>query len=151
MFTLPDNSRVWVYKADRFLSDAETSLLQEKLNEFIPSWAAHGKKLYAEAYVLDNLWVIFAANEELEQASGCSIDKITRLVSELEKVCNCSLTNRLILAYKNQDQILLTPLAQIKDAGIQAHTLIYDDTVLNLGEFKSRLRPAQDTWLKRFL
>lgn len=151
MFSFPDTSRVWIYKADRFLTDDEAQGIQQKVDEFIPTWAAHGKKLYAEAKVIDNLWIVIAADESREGASGCSIDKIFRLVADLEKEYACSFTNRLILAYQSEGQIKLAPLTQIKELGINADTLIYDDTVQNLGDFKNRLKPAIQTWLKRSL
>lgn len=151
MFSLPDSSRVWIYKADRFLSNEEVDRIQKKVDDFIPTWAAHGKKLYAEAKVVDNLWIVIAADESREGASGCSIDKIFRLVADLEKEMACSFTNRLIVAYQSDGEIKLTPLAQIKEVGIHSDTLIYDDTIQNLAEFKQRLRPANETWLKRSL
>lgn len=151
MFSLPDSSRVWIYKADRFLSNEEVDRIQKIVDDFIPTWAAHGKKLYAEAKVVDNLWIVIAADESREGASGCSIDKIFRLVADLEKEMACSFTNRLIVAYQSDGEIKLTTLAQIKEVGIHSDTLIYDDTIQNLAEFKQRLRPANETWLKRSL
>src|SRR5690606_41236436 len=102
MFSLPDTSRVWIYKADRFLTDDEAQGIQQKVDEFIPTWAAHGKKLYAEAKVIDNLWIVIAADESREGASGCSIDKIFRLVADLEKAYVCCLTIIYILAQPYQ-------------------------------------------------
>lgn len=151
MFTLPDSSRTWIYKADRFLNENEVTFIEQKLNAFIPSWAAHGKQLFAEAKVVDNLWIIIAADEAKEGASGCSIDKVFRLITELENELNISFTNRLILAYQENKEIKLTPLSAIKDLGINAQTLIYDDTIQTLGDFHTRLRKAEDSWLKRML
>jgi len=148
---MPASSRVWVYKANRFMNAAETALAMQKARAFTAQWAAHGKALTATAFVQDNLWLVFVVDESKEGASGCSIDKVFRLVQELEQQLGLLFTDRLLLAWDNNGHTELTPLAAIQEAGITADTLIYDDTVQTLGHWNTRVKKAGESWLQRFL
>ena len=43
--TLPDGAKVWMYTANRVLTDAECKSVQTALSAFRASWAAHGSPL----------------------------------------------------------------------------------------------------------
>lgn len=148
---LPPSSRVWIFKAGRFLTEDEISQIQNEIALFMPQWAAHGKKLYAAGEIVDALWLVIALDQTKENASGCSIDSLTRWINTLEQKWNLSFTNRLLLAYADQDQIKLAPLQNLTQHGLHAQSLVYDDTVQTLGEFFNRKVKAQDCWVKRFL
>ncbi|MBL4905364.1 MAG: ABC transporter ATPase, partial [Flavobacteriaceae bacterium] len=49
MFTaypnLPDNSRVWIYQADRKFTENEINLISQKAIDFIEQWTRHGDNL----------------------------------------------------------------------------------------------------------
>ena len=49
---MPDHARVWVYQADRNLSDAEVQYIQQTLDFQLNNWAAHGAALVGAATVL---------------------------------------------------------------------------------------------------
>ena len=55
---LSGNSRVWIYAADRFFSEEESTQIQILLNDFVGQWAAHGKSLFAEGHVLENKFIV---------------------------------------------------------------------------------------------
>ena len=55
---LPDTARVWVYQADRPLSDGEVNTIGESLQLALGQWAAHGQPLLASAKVVENRFVI---------------------------------------------------------------------------------------------
>ena len=43
--TLPQNSRIWIYQADREFTRVEVDLLQENAIAFIEEWTRHGAAL----------------------------------------------------------------------------------------------------------
>ena len=45
--TLPDDSRIWIYQANRTLTEDEVSEIETKLSKFIQEWTAHGANLNA--------------------------------------------------------------------------------------------------------
>ncbi|RYF58255.1 MAG: hypothetical protein EOO39_34485, partial [Cytophagaceae bacterium] len=77
---LPDTARVWVYQADRPLSDGEVNTISESLQQALNQWAAHGQPLLASAQVIENRFVVIGVDESYTLPSGCSIDASVRTV-----------------------------------------------------------------------
>ena len=117
---LHTESRVWHYIADRKLTDAEIDLAKRHLSSFNSSWSAHGKKLHSATTILFNQLIILAADESLEQASGCSIDSSVRAIKELGNILEVDFFNRMnVLSYKD-DEVILLPYSLIrKNTGIR--------------------------------
>jgi hypothetical protein len=104
---LPEHSRVWLYLADRKLDATEAHFLNEKLKLFLDSWAAHNKKLTCDGILLFSQYLILAVNEDVESASGCSIDSSVRFVKSLGQELNVDFFNRLnVLVIENQEPVI---------------------------------------------
>ena len=104
---LPSHSRVWLYLADRKLDATEAHFLNEKLKLFLDSWAAHNKKLTCDGTLLFSQYLILAVNEDVESASGCSIDSSVRFVKSLGQELNVDFFNRLnVLVIENQEPVI---------------------------------------------
>src|SRR5476649_1492029 len=101
-----ENSRVWVYQSNRELSAAESSQIQQELNNFTTGWTAHNNQLKAKAEVRYNRFLILIVDESQAGASGCSIDKSVHFMKELEQQFNINLFDRFNLAYRDGDEIL---------------------------------------------
>ena len=71
---LPGSSRIWLHLANRKLVASEEQFLKEQLTVFLDSWSAHGKRLQCNATLLFSQYLIFSVDENIESASGCSID-----------------------------------------------------------------------------
>ncbi len=71
---LPDSSRIWLHLANRKLVASEEQFLKEQLTVFLDSWSAHGKRSQCNATLLFSQYLIFSVDENIESASGCSID-----------------------------------------------------------------------------
>src|SRR5688572_24782741 len=103
----PAHSRVWVYQSDRKLSAEEQSYILAKGKEFTATWAAHGNDLLAQLYVELDHFVVLVLDQEVEAASGCSIDKSMKLILGFQKDLNLSFTNRLISAIYADNEVVL--------------------------------------------
>ena len=153
---LPGHSRVWIYQADRALTAPEQALILEKGETFTSTWAAHGHNLLAELVVVLDHFVILVLDEQVEAASGCSIDKSMRFILDLQKELKISFTNRLISAIYEDEKVQLYTYAQLKTA-LEKGTLnptsqVFDNTLQDLNALKSSwLKPLKETWLKKLL
>ena len=58
--TLPDDSRVWIYQANRSFTEDEIRDIEIKLEDFIRSWTAHGKDLQAGFKIVYKRFIIIA-------------------------------------------------------------------------------------------
>jgi hypothetical protein len=104
---LPAHSRVWLYLADRKLDATEAQYVNEQLHHFLSNWAAHNKKLTCDGTLLFNQYIILAVNEDIESASGCSIDSSVRFVKSLGQELNVDFFNRLkVLVIENQEPVV---------------------------------------------
>ncbi|MDZ7899919.1 MAG: hypothetical protein U5N85_18080 [Arcicella sp.] len=151
---MPDYARVWVYQTDRNLSDAEAQYIQQTLDFQINNWAAHGAALVGAAAVLHNRFVIVSVDENHNQASGCSIDASTNWLKNLGADMNLNFFDRSI-AYLQGDEIKTVEMLKIKalvsEETITPNTLIFNNLVSNIGEFKMAWNVlAGDSWMKRY-
>jgi len=106
---LPAHSRVWLYLADRKLDATEAQYVTEQMQHFLSNWAAHNKKLTCDGTLLFNQYLILAVNEDIESASGCSIDSSVRFVKSLGAELNIDFFNRLkVMVLENNEPIITT-------------------------------------------
>lgn len=153
---LPDHSRIWIYQAERELTANEVDFITQNGQKFTATWAAHGNALLAELLVIDNHFIILALDEEMEMASGCSIDKAMKFILDLQHTLSINLTNRLISAFPIENKIALMDMAAVRAAlktgQLNGDSLVYDPTISTVKELKSSwLKPIYQTWLKKLL
>ena len=79
--TLPETSRVWIYQANRSFTETEIEEIGSKLNIFIENWTAHGGDLYSGYEIKYKRFIIIGLNQNLNTATGCSIDASTHIFS----------------------------------------------------------------------
>ncbi len=102
---LPDSSRIWLHLANRKLVASEEQFLKEELTVFLDSWSAHGKRLQCNATLLYSQYLIFSVDENIESASGCSIDSSVRLMKQLGKELQVDFFNRLFILVSKETDI----------------------------------------------
>lgn len=134
--TLDEQAKVWSYQADRLLTDTEVQWITEQLNPFLEEWAAHGTKLKAYGEVVNNAHLLLAVDESAHNASGCSIDTSVRFIKQLEKELQVSFFNRLKMLTLSNGQFVYVNYADL--AGLPADTVVFNNTISNVGEFKNR-------------
>ena len=152
---LPDSSRIWIYQANRKFFDHETKEITHKANLFVNNWSAHQNPLNAGAVILKDQFLILAVDENTNGASGCSIDKSTKFINNIENEYEISLLNRSQIAYLDGNEVRIVSLNEIKKK-IDAHaitkdTLIFNNLVERKGELKRKwMIPAKDSWMKKY-
>lgn len=145
---LPDNSRVWFFGSDRLLNDEEKSSLSIELQEFVSSWKAHGTELAASFEILHDCMLIVAVDESVTPPTGCSIDKVFKL---LEKQAS-NWFNRLLIwrAFCNTAKIYTVDELQLalKSGEVDRDTIIINSTVRSLTEVRKSLYISiNDSWV----
>lgn len=145
---LPDNSRVWFFGSDRLLNDEEKSSLSIELQEFVSSWKAHGAELAASFEILHDCILIVAVDESVTPPTGCSIDKVFKL---LEKQAS-NWFNRLLIwrAFCNTAKIYTVDELQLalSTGELDRDTIIINSTVRSLTEVRKSLYISiNDSWV----
>ncbi|TAE31662.1 MAG: hypothetical protein EAZ91_07020 [Cytophagales bacterium] len=152
---LPDSARLWVYQANRPLTDAEVSQIDASLQPALSQWAAHGQPLLASAQMVANRFVVIAVDEGHNLPSGCSIDASTHFLKQIGGQLGADFFDR-SAAYRDSDGAVQTlPLPKIKEAVLDGRltpeTTVFNTLVNTKADFAQNwLKPAHQTWLNRY-
>lgn len=154
--TLPENSRVWIYQANRSFSDKEIEEIESKLDIFLTNWAAHGSDLQAGYVIKYKRFIVIALNQNLNSATGCSIDASVQFIQQLEKEYNVDLLDKMNVSYKQGDFIAYKTLVDFKkmakDKAVSKNTIVFNNLVNTIMEFNESWEvPASESWHSRFL
>lgn len=154
--TLPHESRVWIYQSNRSFSDQEIEEIQSKLNVFIANWTAHGSDLQGGYQIKYKRFIILGLNQNLNIATGCSIDASVHFIQQLEKDYNVDLMDKMNVSYKQGEYIAYKTLIDFKkmakDKAVSKNTIVFNNLVANVAEFNENWEvPASESWHSRFL
>lgn len=142
---LPGNSRVWIYSSNRPFDGTESNFIQESINEFIDSWAAHGKGLRAEGKLIEDRFIVIAADESMVSASGCSIDSSVRFIKGLQDQLNNNFFDRLKLTITNGQELRQIHISNLTDF---PDWYLYDPMIADLETFRNAfLKPVSESAL----
>jgi hypothetical protein len=160
MFTeyknLPNNSRVWIYQADREFTDTEIDFIASKAEDFINQWTRHGDDLKGSFTFKYNQFFVLAVDESFNNVSGCSIDSSVRFVQALEKELQLDLMNKMNITFKDNDTINLAKLSDfqrfVKEEKVTSETIVFNNMVNTKEDLENNWEvPARESWHKRFL
>ncbi|WP_299336724.1 ABC transporter ATPase [uncultured Psychroserpens sp.] len=154
--TLPEESRVWIYQANRSFTEAELSEIKERLDIFITNWTAHGSDLQAGYTIEYKRFIVIGLNQNLNIATGCSIDASVHFIQQLEKDYNVDLMDKMNVSFKQGEYVahksLLDFKKMAKDKAVSKNTIVFNNLVTNIAEFKENWEvPVSESWHSRFL
>ncbi|MCZ8090537.1 MAG: ABC transporter ATPase [Flavobacterium sp.] len=152
---LPEESRIWIYQSNRKFSDEEIAEIENDLKSFIENWSAHGTSLEASYLLKYNRFIIFAVNQEVQQATGCSIDSSVVFIQGLEQKYKVDLLDKMNVTFKNGEHIAHKSLIDFKrmakEKAVTANTIVFNNLVNTIEEFNENWEvPAGESWHSRF-
>lgn len=153
---LPDDSRVWIYQANRKLSDGEVASISPKVETFLQQWTAHGADLEAAFEIKYNRFIVIGLNQKNASASGCSIDSSVRFIQTLEQELNIDLLDKMNVTFYNGEFIAYKTLEDFKKMAkarsISKNTVVFNNLVNTKAEYLENWEvPAEESWHNRFL
>lgn len=154
--TLPETSRVWIYQSNRSFSDTELEEIKAKLDVFIEGWTAHGSDLKAGYDIRYKRFIILALDQEVNKATGCSIDASVTFIQQLEKLYNVDLLDKMNVSYKQGEFVAHKTLTDFrkmaKEKAVSKNTIVFNNLVTNIEELNESWEvPASESWHNRFL
>lgn len=153
---LPSEARVWVFQSSRQFTAREVSLVDRETSSFLNEWEAHGQPLTAAYELPYHHFLVIGADQTVQKATGCSIDRCHEFVQTLGKKLRVDFFDRLLVAFLLENNVLTIPTSFIKeylDKGIiSPQTITFNNLVQTKDEYeKAWLVPMKDTWLKKYL
>ena len=154
--TLPEESKIWIYQANRSFSEQELEEIESKLNTFIENWTTHGSDLQSGYLIKYKRFIIIGLNQNLNKASGCSVDASVHFIQELEKEYGVDLMDKMNVSYKQGDFVAYKTLIDFKkmakEKAVSKNTIVFNNLVTNIAEFNENWEvPASESWHNRFL
>jgi len=148
-------ARIWIYQADKQMTEEEENQIEYSAKEFLDGWAAHGNPLNSSFVVLHSKFLIISVDESHNMASGCSIDASVALVRRLEEQLNLNFFDRSKVAFLLNGEIFQSSMADLKglisEGKINSKTITFNNLVANVDQLNNQWKtPAGETWLKRY-
>lgn len=148
-------NRAWTYIINKELPTSQLEALAYKGQEFVKGWTAHEQQLSGAFQLFKNRIIIITVNENIHAASGCSIDKLTRFIKQIEAEFQIELMNRLLVAYKSNESVAVIHSSKIKEllntGEINENSIIYNTSVSTQEDLKNWEQSLKNTWLSKFL
>tara|TARA_Y100000741_G_scaffold202343_1_gene153858 strand:- start:283 stop:765 length:483 start_codon:yes stop_codon:yes gene_type:complete len=153
---LPPNAKVWIYQSDSNLSNTDVELIEKEVKFFLNNWSSHNKEIESSFEIRYNRFLIIGLNENINSASGCSIDKSVNFIKNLQSILKVNFLNRLDVAYKIGNEInsisLLEFQTMIRENKLSKDSIIYNNMIdtkkLYLNNWETTI---EKSWHKKFL
>lgn len=143
--------RVIIYPASRTFTPKESKVITEKLYDFLATWAAHGKPLSSSFKIEKNQFIIVCVDEDVEAASGCSIDALGGVIKEIEAEFQLGLFDRMKATFVENGEVKTLKLQDfrsgLKSGEISKEIEVYDFSKSTYVAFLSDfLLPLRRSW-----
>ena len=153
--TLSENSRIWIYQSNRSLTQQEKESISILIEDFLNNWKSHGVSLNSGFEIKYNRFIVIAQDQNIQSATGCSIDSMVHFIQKLEKKYNISLLDKLNVSYKQGDYIAYKSLKDfkkmVKNGAVSKNTIVFNNLVQTKLEYTNYWEvPAFESWHARF-
>lgn len=153
---LPLNSRVWVYSSNRKFIQKEIISIRKDLENFLSNWTSHNQNLETGFELRYDRFIIIAVNQEINNASGCSIDNCVRFIKKLENKYEVDLLDKMNVIYKQDKHLYHKKLNEFitmyKNNSVSLNTVVFNNLVNTISEYKFKWEiPVKESWHKRFM
>lgn len=153
---LPPNAKVWIYQSDSNLSSKDVELIEKEVKLFLNNWSSHNKEIESSYEIRYNRFLIIGLNENINSASGCSIDKSLNFIKNLQSILKVNFLNRLDVAYKIGNEINSISLSEfqnmIRENKLSKDSIVYNNMIdtkkLYLNNWETTI---ENSWHKKFL
>ncbi len=105
LFDHIESGPVWIFTADRKLSEGELNQFKTELNQFASSWEAHGNPVAASYSVIDDIVMLVAADASKCDVTGCSKDKLHHFMLAFGRKIGVDFFNRMLIPVFENEKI----------------------------------------------
>lgn len=154
---MPDKARVWIFASPAPFDHEAKKYIEDHLESFIAGWTSHGAPVAGASQLIDDQFILVAADEE-GSPSGCSIDKLFKKVTEIEKEKHASLLDSSRVYFRASDgTVHVVDRSAFRDLAtrgeVRPETIVFDNGVERLGDVRKGgwQKPASESWHAQYL
>jgi hypothetical protein len=149
---MPEESKVWVYAANRILTEAEQAEIEASGNDFVRSWTAHNQQLKASFTILHGVFMVLMVDENYNEVSGCGIDKSVHFMQDLDKKYQLDIFNRLRLELWQNNSVLILNKQKLsvmmQDGEVNEQSILFNKSVTTKKQFDEQFEiPLVQSWV----
>jgi hypothetical protein len=139
---LPDDTLVFIYQSDKNIPEEVTGSINQKIEAFIKDWTSHQIPVNGFGKVYHNRFIVLFGDEGDHGIGGCSKDKVTQFIREIENQFHLNLFDRMQVAYLDASSGVSTfPLDELSkkyDSGqLTTDTILFNNLVSNKKEWEA--------------
>lgn len=155
--SLPEDARVWIFGSAEELAPDDAATLLTRVDEYLEDWRAHGSPLTVAREWRENRFLTIGVDQSEENASGCSLDALFRVLQGLEKRIGTSLLGNSRVYYRSGGGSIQASdragfAGQAEKGSIDGDTRVFDLSVQNVGEWKEHFETsAANSWHRALL
>ncbi|MEP0548273.1 MAG: hypothetical protein ABJF88_15155 [Rhodothermales bacterium] len=150
--TLPPDARLWIFTADRSLSESDQDHLRDTLVGFVAQWTSHGRSVPGDVALTEDRFVLVAAHLA-GGVSGCGIDSLVHAVEQAGSAIGIQWVDGLHIVFRDEAgavEVLPRPAfrQRVRDGAVTAETPAFVTTLDTVGALREGglARPAGSTW-----
>ena len=149
------NTKTIIFPASRSINHEEKLDIFMKIKDFLTSWKAHGNPLQSNVCIEYEQFIIIRVDENIEPASGCSLDALNNFIRKIEQKYQLGLFNRMKALFLENNTLKKLKLrdfrAALKNKELRSDILVFDFSSNNEEEFSKRfLLPLKESWAKDY-
>jgi hypothetical protein len=150
--TLPPESRLWIFAAERELAARERDYVLGAVDAFLDRWQAHGHPLTSARDLRYNRFLLIAVDEASAGASGCSIDALVRDIKGVEKALGLALIDHGPVLFRAGDAIARVPRDEfsnlVRAGTVTPDTIVFNNTLTRVADVRAGRWevPAAQSW-----
>ena len=154
---LSDSSKLWVFQSDKIISPSNQKILINEISPFLTDWSSHGAEIKSSFEIRYDLFLIISVDEEINSASGCSIDKLTNFIIQISNEIGVDFFNRLNVAYKSDsEKINLRNLSDFKtlisEGEINEESIVFNNLIKTKKDYIEQWEvQLKNSWHKTLL
>lgn len=153
---LPNSSKVWIYQSKDQLSEQLKADIIAIGTDFLNSWESHGSSIPSSIDIFHDQFVLISADDCGDGLCGRAKDAQVRLMQQLEIQLNVILTDRMLTAYKENNNIVSVNFNDFKKLAnnnvINSETIVYNNLIETKEDFITNWETqAKNSWHKQFL
>lgn len=156
--SLPDDARVWVFGSANELSVDSQATLFAATDDYLSGWRAHGSPLTVGRDWRDARFLAIGVDQRDENASGCSLDGLFRVLRAQEDRLGSSLLGNARVYYRDpkDGSVRVTDRAGFvelaRSGSVRPDTRVFDLSIQSAAEWRDRFEiSAANAWHQALL
>ena len=149
------NTKAIIFPASRSINHEEKLDILMKIEDFLTSWKVYENPLQSNVCIEYEQFIIICIDENIEPASGCSLDALNNFIRKIEQKYQLELFDRMKAVFLENNTLKTLRLkdfcATLKNKELRSDILIFDFSSNNEEEFSKRfLLPLKESWSKDY-